>query len=159
MLMLAYITYIRIRAQKQHIVVIFIKRKLNLSRENSQHSRSQPAKVLLYHNQLHGFVFLPLWPQVNISFSIETAWTTVAHMDKFHFLLTFADVIQWRQKMYGIRKSVKLLKLQIFIPLLITIFKRSWKLKKSLQYLKSELRYNDILNLDKFVAQKRSAPL
>ena len=73
MLMLAYITYIRIRAQKQHIVVIFIKRKLNLSRENSQHSRSQPAKVLLYHNQLHGFVFFPLWPQVKISFSIETA--------------------------------------------------------------------------------------
>ena len=44
MLLLAYITYIRIRAQKQHIVVIFIKRKLNLSRENSQHSRMSASQ-------------------------------------------------------------------------------------------------------------------
>ena len=72
----------------------------------------------------------PLWPQVNISFSVETAWTTVAHKDKFHFLLTFADILQ----------------IQIFIPFLIEIFKGSWKLKRSLQYLKYELRY-DILSL------------
>ena len=57
-----------------------------------------------------------------------------------------------------IRKSVKFLKLQIFIRLLIEIFKGSWKLKKSLQYLRYEVRY-DILNLDKFVAQKRGTPL
>ena len=61
--------------------------KLNLSRENSQHSRSQPAKVLLYHNQLHGFVLFPLWPQVNCMNY------TVADWDKFHFLVTFADVV------------------------------------------------------------------
>ena len=73
MLMLVYITYIRIWAQKQHVVVIITKRKLNLSRQNSRYSRSQPAKVTLYHNQLHGFVLFPLWSQVNISFSVETA--------------------------------------------------------------------------------------
>ena len=101
----------------------------------------QQAKVLLYHNQQHGFVFLPLWPQVNISFGVETAWTTVVHKDKFNFLVTFADILQ----------------LQIFKPFLIEIFKGSWKLKKSLQYLKYELR-DDILNLDKFVARKRGPP-
>ena len=141
MLMLVYITYIRIRAQKQHVVVIITKRKLNLSRQNSRYGRSQPAKVTLYHNQLHGFVLFPLWSQVNISFSVETAWTTVVHKDKFNFLVTFADILQ----------------LQIFIPFWIEIFKGSWKLKKSLQYLKYELR-DDILNLDKFVAQKRGPP-
>ena len=38
------------------------------------------------------------------------------------------------------------------------LFKESWKVKKIFQYLKYELRY-DILNLDKFGAQKRGTPL
>ena len=129
MLMLAYIT--SECRHKNSTVVIITKRKTNLSRENIANivAVSQPKSPLLYHNQLHGFVLFPLWSQVNITFSIETAWTTVAHKDKFHFLVTFADVIQWRQQMYGIGKSVKLLKLQIFIPLLIKYLREveSWK--------------------------------
>ena len=42
--------------------------------------------------------------------------------------------------------------------ILIEIFKESWKLKTFLQYHKYELR-SDILNLDKFVAQKQGTPL
>ena len=46
---------------------------------------------------------------------------------------------------------------QIFISFLKELFKGSWNLKKFFQYLKYELRY-DILNLDKFGAQKRGTP-
>ena len=125
MLMLAYIT--SECGHKHSTVVIITKRKTNLSRENVANIVAKSPQ--LYHSQMHGFVLFPLWSQVNISFSIETAWTTVAHKDKFHFLVTFADVIQWRQQMYGIRKSVKLLKLQISIPLLIEYLREveTWK--------------------------------
>ena len=47
---------------------------------------------------------------------------------------------------------------QFFISFLKELFKGSWKLKKFFRYLKYELRY-EILNLDKFGAQKRGTPL
>ena len=46
---------------------------------------------------------------------------------------------------------------QFFLSFLKELFKGSWKLKKKFQNLKYELRY-DILNLDKFGAQKRGTP-
>ena len=64
--------------------------------------------------------------------------------------VTFADVIHTETLNFWIS--------QFFTSFFKELFKGSWKLKKFFQYLKYKLRY-DILNLDKFGAQKRGTPL
>ena len=60
--------------------------------------------------------------------------------------------ICWRQYLHFLISQVS----QFFYSA-FELFKGSWKVKKFFQYLKYELRY-DILNLDKFGAQKRENP-